>query len=244
MGSHTRQDKGCRFSSKLVVRMRQCNEGPASMALSRHGSGSLIALPHSDNKLAAESTSFILSGVAAHGPLAAASWDSEGLLLMTATGVTLECPGAGPAQGRWQCVPLPGAKLPISLEGKPLATRVAVARAGSSGMRAAVLFPGDDSVTVFSRASRAAAPWLPSGDVSTTTPAAMPSFTSGAEALLLTAVDGGVTHLHMGTGHISASAPPIPGSSGRTWPATCRSSSNGLVRLSREADMAAELVLG
>lgn len=217
---------------------------PVALALSRHGSGSFIAVPQSLEADAVEPSSFVLEGVATQGPLAAASWDSDGLLLMTATGVTLECPGDGPTpQGRWHCTPLPGAKLPISVGGSALASRVAVARAGSQGLRAAVIFPGDDSVTVFSRASRAAASWLPSGEVAISTPLAVPSFTTGAESLLLTADDGSVTHLHMGTGHFSRGAAPVSSPGGRVWPASCRLSTGGLVRLSREADMTAELVL-
>jgi len=219
-------------------------DSPVTLALSRHGSGSLIALPEAPETLVAEATSFILEGVAAHGPLAAASLDAAGLLLMTVTGITLECPGAGPAaHGRWHCSPLPGAKLPISLAGKILANRIAIARAGSKGLRAAVLYPGDDSVTVFSRASREAAPWLPSGEVSTSTPTAIPSFTAGAESLLLTSADGGVTHLHMSTGHVSAVTHPEPSMRGHAWPAACQLSTGGLVRLAQEQEMPAELVL-
>jgi len=213
-------------------------ESPVTMALSRHGRGSLISLASGD---AVESATFILEGVAPHGPLAAAAWDAHGLLLMTSTGVTMECPGSGPSShGRWLCKPLAGAKLPLSTAGKMLANRVAIAR-GSQGLRAAVLFPGDDSVTVFSRASQEAAPWLPAGEVSTTTPDAMPAFSIGAETLLLTSADGGVTHMHMETGHVTVSAMPM--SSERSWPSTCRLPTGGLVRLSREAGMLAELLL-
>jgi len=213
-------------------------ESPVTIALSRHGRGSLISLTSGDG---VEPATFILEGVAPHGPLAAAAWDAHGLLLMTSTGVTMECPGSGPSShGRWLCNPLAGAKLPLSIAGKMLANRVAIAR-GPQGMRAAVLFPGDGSVTVFSRASREAAPWLPAGEVSTTTPDAMPSFSVGAETLLLTSADGGVTHMHMETGHVTLSA--IPMSSERSWPSTCRLPTGGLVRLSREAGKLADLLL-
>lgn len=218
---------------------------PHVLALSRHGRGSFIGLPHDHHDSAGgELTSFSLEGVASHGPLAAASLDSEGLLLLTVTGATLECQGAGPSSnGRWLCVPLAGAKLPISIGGKPLPTRVALARAGADGLRAAILFPGDDSVTVFSRASRPAAPWLPSGEISTHVPTAMPAFTAGGESLLLTAGDGSVTSLNLGTGHTSMSAHPVPMMTGNDWPSTCRSSSGRLVRLARVAEAAAELLL-
>merc|ERR1712045_988547 len=105
------------------------------MALSRHGSGSLITLSRALEARMPQLTSFVLEGVAAEGPLAAAAWDSEGLLLMTAAGVSLDCPGVVPAaHGRWHCAPLPGAKLPISLPGKALVARVAVSRDGSHGL--------------------------------------------------------------------------------------------------------------
>merc|ERR1712232_758044 len=98
------------------------SDSPVVMALSRHGRGSLIPLSDAHD-VASEPTSFILEGLATHGPLAAASWDPHGLLLMTTAGMTVECPGGGPAShGRWQCRPFAGAKLPISLEGKALAS--------------------------------------------------------------------------------------------------------------------------
>jgi len=219
-------------------------DSPAVMAMSRHGRGCLITKPHEHQAVVPGLRSFILEGVAGQGPVVAASWDSEGLLLVTATGVAMECPGVGPAtNGRWHCTPLPGSKLPISAEGKMVATRVAVARARSEGLRAAVLFPGDNSVTVFSRGSQASAQWLPSGEVSISAPMAAASFTAGAETLLLTASDGTVTHVNMGTGLVSVGAPPLPGSE-NSWLAACQSSAVNLVRLSREAGRSAELVLG
>lgn len=214
------------------------------LVLSRHGRGTSVMMSQGRDK-PLKPTPFVLEGVATHGSLAATSWDADGLLLLTSTGVTLECPGTSPAHnGRWPCMPLPGTKLPISMEGKALATKVAIAREGTKGLRAAVLFPGDDSVTVFSRANRADAPWLPSGEVSYPAPTVVPTFTAGAESLLLTATDGAVTHLHMGTGHMAATAPAIPEFEGRTVPAACRSNTGDIVRLSRNAEQAAELLLG
>lgn len=219
-------------------------DSPAVMAMSRHGRGCLITKPHEHEAIVPGPRSFILEGVAGQGPVAAASWDSKGLLLVTATGVAMECPGDIPAaNGRWHCTPLPGSKLPITAEGKMVATRVAIARARSEGLRAAVLFPGDNSVTIFSRSSQASAHWLPSGEVSISAPMAAASFTAGAETLLLTAADGTVTHVNMGTGLVSVGAPPVPGSE-NSWLAACQSSAVNLARLSQEVGKSAELVLG
>jgi len=212
-----------------------CSEAsPVALALSRHGRGALIAASTAGHG-PVDAKHLTLEGVATHGPLVATSWDSEGLLLVTASGVTLECPGANAADGRWHCAPLPGAKLPIAMGGKPFAGTVAVTRvarqvAGATlALRAAVLFPGEASVTIFSRAGHAAAAWLPTGEVRVAAPAVAASFAAEGEHLLLTSADGSTAQMLMTDGSVSEA---IAGAnSGHAWKGACRLPSGSLARL-------------
>lgn len=213
-----------------------CSEAfPAALALSRHGRGALIATPAADAQGAVDAKHLILEGVAAHGPVLATSWDSEGLLLVSASGVILECPGANPVDGRWHCVALAGARLPLAMGGKPFAGTVAVTRvarhAGGAApaLRAAVLFPGEASVTIFARAGHAAAAWLPTGEVRVSAPAVAASFAAAGEHLLLTAADGSVAKMMMADGSVSEAA--IGGNHGHDWKGACLLPSGSLARL-------------
>jgi len=210
-----------------------CSEAsPVALALSRHGRGALIAASTAEHG-PVDAKHLTLEGVATHGPLVATSWDSEGLLLVTASGVTLECSGANPVDGRWHCAPIPGAKLPIAMGGKPFAGIVAVTRVSGStrALRAAVLFPGEASVTIFSRAGHAAASWLPTGEVRVSAPAVAASFAAAGEHLLLTAADGSIAQMTMTDGSVSEAAQKAGGEHSYAWKGSCRLPSGSLARL-------------
>lgn len=203
-------------------------DGSVAMAFSRHGRGTLVNMPATTGP--AKLTPFLLEGVAGAGPLAAAMWDEVGLLLTSATGTTMECPGRGPSQGRWHCRPLPGAKLPINLASRPFSGSIAIGRHPKQGLRAAVVYPGEPSITVFTRMDREAAPWLPAGEVRTGGFAAALSF-AAEEAFLLSPHDGSVMGMRMDDGTMRAAAASIPGRDGHVWQATCGLPSGGIVRL-------------
>jgi len=204
---------------------------PAAITLSRHGRGALVIPAAVSNAQGlAEVSPFVLEGVAAFGPLVAASWDTAGLLLTAAAGVTMECPGRGPSEGRWRCRQLAGAKLPISLAGRPFAGALALGRHPKQAvLRAAVAFPGESSLAVFSRAGREAAPWLPAGEVRISGPASALSF-AAEDSLLLAAPDGSVAEMQLADGTLTAAA-TAPGREGHIWQAACRLPGRGIVRL-------------
>jgi len=207
---------------------------PAVLALSRHGRGALIAASVADEMPApVDVKHLVLEGVAAHGPVVATSWDSEGLLLVTGSGVVLECPGGKPNDGRWHCTRAPGAKLPLAMGGKPFSGTVAVTRVGRQAdavaLRAAVLFPEEASVTIFSHAGHAAAAWLPTGEVRVAVPAVAASFSAAGEHLLLTAADGSIMQMMMADGTMSEVA--TGGNHGHAWKGACRMLSGSLARL-------------
>jgi len=204
-------------------------DSSVALALSRHGRGAVVTMTAAGAP--AELAHFVLEGAAAYGPLVAAAWDEAGLLLASATGTTVECPGRGPSGGRWRCRALRGAKLPISLPGRAFSGVAAVGRHPSKDeLRAAVVFPGEPTMAVFSRKLRDAAPWLPAGEVRT--PAVPGALALAAEhALLLEPAGGAVSRIHLGEGATAASVGPVPGPEGRAWQAACGLPSGGVVRL-------------
>jgi len=232
-------------------------------ALSRYGRGAIIsasaegrpaAVGDAERFPAGEATlPFALEGASSFGPLLAASWDEAGLLLVTLAGRLLDCPSAAgrpPAGGRWRCRALDVAKLPLGLGKQPFAGAVAVARlpplggagAGQDGalsssspaLRAAVVFPGETTVTIFSRTGRAAAPWLPAGEARTHAPVATAVFAAGgADSLFLSSADGAVARMSLADGELAPVADAVGVAARHEWQAMCGLSgqSEGLARL-------------
>merc|ERR1712060_135507 len=176
-------------------------------------------------------------GTTPYGTLVAASWDETGLLVTTATGVNMECPGRGPIGSRWHCSPLNGAKLPISFGEEPFTGAVAITRVTnkansvkSPAFRAAVIFPGDTSVTLFSHSGKKDAPWLPAGETHLPVPITSASFAT-EDTLLLTSTDGGVVQMEMSDGSMAATTAPVKGYEKHVWQATCGQPNGDVVRL-------------
>jgi len=208
-----------------------------ALALSRHGRGALVSTP------AMSVESFVLQGVAGHGTIVAASWDTKGLLLVTSMGDLLECAGAAPTAGRWACKPFAGAKLPIA--GQHLKGSVAVSRAAGE-VHAAVIFKGEESITIFARSSSA---WLPRAEVRTPasrSAAAAAAFSASGSALIVVAADGSVTEMQMVDGQNSELAAANAGHAGHAWAGACRFGSGELARLAVPIDSssAAKFILG
>jgi len=199
------------------------SESGKALALSHHGRGAVF------QRMNTQALPFSLEGVAAQGRILAASWDQHGLLVTAATGVTLECPGFGPTAGRWRCQKLQGGKLPR------LATAaggtVAVARAVGGGFQAAVIFPGEPNVVLFSRAGRPSASWMPAGEARTNVPAVAASFSAAGDGLLLTSANGEVTHMKIGDASATMTAAPVDGQDKHMWQSTCGLSDGGIARL-------------
>jgi len=199
-----------------------------ALALSRHGRGAVISAEA--GATAANLTQFAFEGIAALGPLVAASWDAAGLLLVSAAGATVECPGHFPSAGRWRCRSMPGAKLPIGLPGQPFNGLTAIGRHQQGGLRAAVLFPGDSTLTLFSRKEHEASPWLPAGEARVSGEPAAVSLAPD-HALVMDRTSGAIARLHTEDGFLTAASAGVPGHEGHTWQAACGRASGSIVRL-------------
>lgn len=215
------------FEPRLVASHPEGNMG--TMALSRHGRGMIINIPQGSEHQTTVSHSFALSGAANFGPLLSATWDTQGLLLAAASGAVLECPGVAPSTGYWACQPVHGAKLPIGIGGKAFKGAVALGRHEHGGLRAAVVFPGDSSVTLFARGAREATPWLPAGEVRAYHPPVSAAFASG-NTLLLTSATGAVTRMNMGDGSVSHGE-AVAEDGGHSWQCACDHHDGRIVRL-------------
>jgi len=210
--------------------------GKVAIALSQHGRGTVISTQATHvgaEEIPAETHAFSLEGASDFGPLLSASWDELGLTLLSATGVTLECPGAGPTEGLWRCHSILSAKLPLERGGTVALVRLPkVISQGQevSPLRAAVAFPGESSVTVFAHSGHHASSWLPVGEVRTRTHATSAAFTAEAKDLLIASSDGAVARLRMDDGSVeTASQSQFHG--GIHWQATCGLASGGFARL-------------
>lgn len=207
------------------------SSGNLALALSHYGRGTII-------NASGEVTPFFLEGAFGHGSLLSASWDERGLLLVAASGATLECPGSGPSGSRWSCSLLQGAELPLGPT-KPFRGAVAVirapqqdgAKAKATALQAVVAYPDDSAVTLFTRAAREKAAWLPAGEVRTHASATCAAFVAGKEELLLTSGDGAVARMHTDEGSIVAVAAGMEGFATHEWPAMCGLPSGRVVRL-------------
>lgn len=205
----------------------------AAVALSRHGRGAHI-LPGS-----LDAQPFALHGAAGHGALTSASWDGQGLLASTASGGVLHCAGAAPVGGRWLCEALEGARLPVGASAK-----VALSRMASGALRAAVLFPGEGSVTLYLHGTHRGAKWLIQGEVRSPAATVAASF-AGEGHLLLASADGSVSKLHLADGSRAQIREANAGHAGHAWAAVCQSEqSSSLLRLATQAGTAAKLIFG
>lgn len=184
--------------------------GKVLVALAQHGRGALIVAPairDSSEDINAKALAFSLQGTAAYGPLLSATWDAFGLLLSTASGVLLECPGEGPDEGIWRCQPLSGLNLPFERTQLSRGS-VAVSRSeGSNKVSAfeiAVAFPGERAVSVFSHSGTTDDFWIPTGEVQISTEVASMAFSPTERELLVATVDGGVSRLNLRQGSTQA----------------------------------------
>jgi hypothetical protein len=193
-----------------------------AVALSRHGRGMVITSAEESTTTAA----FVLEGTALLGPFRGAHWDESGLLLTTATGGLVECPGAA-SGGRWACRAHSMQKLPLGLSTEPFGGVIAVARRSSSELLSAVVFPGEQSVTIFRRAGEA---WLPAGSSRTPSQVAATAFADNAESLLMLMTDGAVVKLRLADGAIAMTAEAVQGPA-HTWQATCSLHNDQVARL-------------
>ncbi|CAE8706024.1 unnamed protein product [Polarella glacialis] len=206
------------------------SEGKLALALSHNGRGAIISTATSHvgaKELPAMTTPFSLVGASCHGPLIAAAWDETGLLLAAATGAVLECLGSGPSEGLWHCRPALAAKLPIG-NSQPFRGAVALSRAP---LRAAIPFPDESAVTLFSHSGEPSELWLPAGEVRTRARATSMAFSSAAKELFLASADGAVAKLNLGEGSAEAAAAPLGGLEKHLWQAACPLHSGGIARL-------------
>mmetsp|Transcript_31751 Transcript_31751/g.57843 ORF Transcript_31751/g.57843 Transcript_31751/m.57843 type:complete len:898 (+) Transcript_31751:73-2766(+) len=208
-------------------------------ALSRSGRGAIVSahaqLPSDASEQPSETTPFMLEGAAAFGPFLAASWDDHGLLLTTATGSFLDCPGHGPSSaGRWRCQPMKHiAKLPLGLSSGPFSGALAITRtrqadSTETSLRAAVVFPGETAVTLFSHGGKEGTPWLPAGEARAQSHVTAASFSH--HSLMLILADGSVTRMRLSDGAVAQAAAPVGGPA-NTWQATCGLASGDVARL-------------
>lgn len=177
-------------------------------AISRHGRGTIVNI---GEEVPTTSDVFVLDGVARHGPISAVQWDKSGLVVVTSAGVTLECAGANPQNGKWKCSPISEEAL-LHL---PAGSAASISRKSSGDFRAAVAFPGENSMSFFDF-RRGGNSWLPAGEARTNYGVTAAAFDfSQAESLLLAGShENRVSRLNMGTGGVSEVAPALDGTLG------------------------------
>lgn len=202
--------------------------GQHALSLSHSGRGIIITTQATlvgAKEIPADAVAFSLEGASGLGHLVAATWDEQGLLIALSSGITMECPGSGPVAGRWKCNRIAG-ELPIG----PVAFHgtVALSRAGAS-FRAAVSFPDESTVTVFSSAPSSV--WQPAGEVRTHAPATSSAFSADATELLLASADGAVARMNMLDGSLASSASAVQVKGDHSWLATCSLALGGTARL-------------
>eukprot|EP00930_Biecheleria_cincta_P074679 TRINITY_DN6189_c0_g1_i1.p1 TRINITY_DN6189_c0_g1~~TRINITY_DN6189_c0_g1_i1.p1 ORF type:complete len:893 (-),score=119.07 TRINITY_DN6189_c0_g1_i1:112-2490(-) len=227
------------FEPRLLACGHQAahSTGKVAIALSQHGLGVIISTKATHvgaQEIPAETHSFTLAGASGFGPLVAAHWDDLGLMLLSASGVALECQGSGPTEGHWHCQSIVPAKLPLERGGTVALVRLPKVRSQEgevSPLRAAVAFPGEASVTIFEHSGRHADSWLPAGEVRTRTHATSAGFTAEAKELLIASADGAVNRLRLGDGGMEAAAGRLHSFSGLHSQATCSLASGGVARL-------------
>lgn len=198
------------------------NDGKHMAAvLSRQGRGALIT----SGEDSTQTTPFVLEGAALLGPFLAAHWDESGLILTTATGGIVECPGTA-SSGRWACHTLATEKLPLGLGSEPFAGALAVARRPSE-LVSAVVFPGEPTVAIFRRSGES---WLPAGEARTPSQVAATAFHDNGESLLMLLTDGAVVKMRLSDGAMAVEAEAVSGPA-HTWQATCGLTNNKVARL-------------
>jgi len=203
-----------------------------ALAISRYGRGAIIAMSAQGHS---ELTQFTLDGVVGLGLLTAATWDDAGLLLTSAKGIAMECPGRGPFQGKWHCQPIEGADLPISLASRPFSGSMAISRhSKEGGLRAAIAYPDEPTMTMFSRSNRVSAPWLPAGEVRIRGSSEALSLMA-EEAFMLSKSDGSVLRMRLSDGTMRVAAPAVQDAEKHTWQAACGLPDGGVVRLAMKA---------
>jgi hypothetical protein len=177
------------LSPRLMACAPQANH---LLALSQHGRGATV--------VAGKTKVFSLEGVARHRPLIAASWNEHGLLLASATGAVLECPGSGPAHGRWHCKLAFEERLPL---GEHFSGAVSLSRLGNQstpGVKAVVAFPGETFLTLYSHSGDVSDVWLPAGELRTSSPVLAVAFTALAQEVTAVSADGFTRQLSTATG--------------------------------------------
>jgi hypothetical protein len=217
------------FDPRVLVCRPSAAEGHHALAISRQGRIAALSI-NDEAATIATMGSYVLEGVAGHGPLVAAHWDSTGLLALTAKGVVIDCPGGIPSKDRWRCTVNVGAKLPLGIGGKAFAGHVAIARhPGKRSMRAAVLFAGESALTMFERPDSPSAPWLPTGGRRAHRNVAALSFTPSAEELLIAASDGSIRRMRTMDGRMSSTTSAV--NSEGAWQAACGLANGNVARV-------------
>mmetsp|Transcript_23543 Transcript_23543/g.52110 ORF Transcript_23543/g.52110 Transcript_23543/m.52110 type:complete len:882 (+) Transcript_23543:119-2764(+) len=214
----TLQRLAVKWPALLEPRLVVAGANGEILALSRHGRGALIAEAKTDGA-PIEALPFALEGASGAGPLLSASWDSQGLLLLTTAGATMQCPGSGPTAGRWKCKELEGPRLPLSegsFEGAAaLARGPQVDAAAPVTLRAAVAFPLESTITLFSRSG--SGPWRPTGEVGISIEVTTASY--AGDDLLLTSRGGDLWKV----GETGRAKQLKAATSGATWwQSTCK----------------------
>lgn len=211
--------------------------GQVALALSHFGRGAIVttsATAQGAKEIPADTTAFALEGISGVGHLIAATWDKHGLLLASSSGVTLECPGAGPTNGRWRCNR--NGKLPTRSTGQLFRGAVALSRDGQS-FKAVMSFPGEASLQIFRSDGR----WRPAGEVRTHAPVTSAAFV-GTDVLLSSA-DGAVASMKA-DGTVASVGAAIAGTVGHSWLSTCGLAAGGLARLALADGASPTLFLG
>jgi hypothetical protein len=107
------------------------------------------------------SSPFKLTGMDNFRDILGTSWGTRGLLITSAQGAVAECSGV-PDGGVWACHQIE-AKLPLG--GSSLDAAVVSREQNSDEFRAAIVFKGDSSITLFQMSAGSGNGWIPTGEV-------------------------------------------------------------------------------
>jgi len=195
--------------------------------LAARGSSQVAALDRTQRRGAlvadgaADASSFVLEGIDGLGELMGAVWDEAGLLLTTTGGKLAHCAGSPAASGSWACAPLAAAPLPSGL------TAATTART-ASGLRAAVIFEGEDTILLMD-ADQDTGLWIPAGEVHAPMVAAAShgpqlSLAPRGEELIISTADGSVHKRSISSDSLTKKVAAPSASSlgfGKTWHSAC-----------------------
>jgi len=183
-----------------------CSDGGAIATIMQGSNGAYLPAVNGGTLAASP---FRLIGVDHFGDVLGLSLGTTGLLITSTRGSIAECSGA-PVSGVWQCKQVE-AKLPLG--GSSLDSAVVAHDESSGTLRAAIVFKGDSSVTLFQITAGSGSIWVPTGEVQlpiVSSKSARPSLSFTKKDLLIATEGGRVVSWPLESGEPAQMAIPVP----------------------------------